>query len=87
MNLHHIFHTCAQSIYEKLVIYLNEAALSVIYELLLVNYLKLLVLTTYDGSNSSETIFSRTINDLHVVMLDFSKVHRIQIAILMLYIF
>jgi len=27
------------------------------------NYLKLLVLTTYDGSDSSETVFPKTVND------------------------
>ena len=73
MNRHHIFHTRVRSIRDKLVIYLNEAALSVIYKLLSGNYLNLLMLKTYDGSNSSETIFPRTVNDLHAVVLDLSK--------------
>jgi len=42
-----------------------------IYELVSGNYLKLLVLTTYDGSDSSEAVFPRTVNDLHPVVSDF----------------
>jgi len=69
------------------VIYLNNATLTIIYEIVSESYLKLLVLTIYDGSDSSEMIFPGTVSDLHAVVLDFSKSCRIQIAMLMLYIF
>ena len=71
LSLHHIFHTHARSTHGKSVIYLNNATLTVIYELVSGNYLNFLVLTTYDGSDSSETIFLRIVNDLHAVVLDF----------------
>ena len=51
------------------------------------SYLKVIVLPTYDGSDSSEMISLRTVNDLYAVMLEFSKSCRNQITILMLYIF
>ena len=49
--------------------YLNKAMLTVIYELALRSYLKLLMLTTYDGSDYSKTVFPGTVNDTHVVVL------------------
>jgi len=55
------------------VIYLNNETQTVIFEFVLGNYLKLLVLTTYDGSHISETVFPITVNDLHAVVPDFSK--------------
>ena len=54
-------------------IYLNNAILTVIYELELGSYLRFLVSTNYDGSDSSETVSLGSVNDLHVVVLDFSK--------------
>ena len=54
-------------------IYLNKAMLTVFYELDLGSYLKLLVLITYDGSDPSETVSLKFINDLLVVVLDISK--------------
>ena len=54
-------------------IFLNKAKLIVIYDLASESYLKILVLITYDGSDSSETVSLRTVNDLHVVVLDFLK--------------
>jgi len=35
------------------------------------SYLKLLVFTTYDGSDSSETVSPRIVNDLHAVVSEF----------------
>ena len=87
MNLHHIFHTRARFIHEKSVVYLNEAMLTVIFEFVSGSYLKLLVLTTYDGSDSFETVSPGSVNDLHDVVLNFLKSYSIQIAMLMLYMF
>jgi len=58
---------------------LNNTTLTVIYEITPGSYLILLVLTTYDGSDSSETVFPRTVNDLNVVISYFSKSWRIKL--------
>ena len=55
-------------------IYLNKAMLIIIYELISGKNLKLLVLTIYDDSDSSETISPGIVNDLHVIVLDFLKI-------------
>ena len=78
LNLHHIFFKCARSTHEESVIYLNKAMLTVIYELASGSYLKFLMLTTYDDSDSFGTIFSETVNDLHAVVSNFSKSYRNQ---------
>jgi len=76
--LHNICHTRARSTHE---ISVNKATLTLIYDLASESYLKLLVLT-YDGSDSSETVSPGTVNDLHATVLNFSKSCRNHITIL-----
>ena len=57
--------------------------LTVIYKLVSESYLKFLVLTTYDDSDSFEMVSLITGNDWHAVVSDFSKSYRNQITIFM----
>ena len=68
------------------VIYLNNATLTVIYELISGSYLKLLVLTLKMVRIRPKRFPPGTVNDLHAVVLDFLKSCRIQIIIFMLYL-
>jgi len=65
------FHTRARSTHEKSVICLNNATLTVIYELVSGSYLKLLVLTLKMVRIRPKRFPAGTVNDLHAVVLDF----------------
>jgi len=86
MSPRHVFHTRARSTYRKSGIYLNNTTLTVIYEFVSGNYFKFLVLTTYDGANSSEMIFSITVNDLHVVDQIFQNLKEIKLQFHVIYL-
>jgi len=82
LSVHHIL-----THVKKSVLYLNKATLTISYDLMLGKILKLLVLTTCVGSDSSKIVSSGTVNDLHAIVLDFLKSYRNQIVILILFIF